>query len=174
MRDMGTEMTPATSLEPSRTATPVDATTPLRSPMSSIPSTPRRGAPASTPLEHFRDAETQNASENGKKDLTEQELKQKTRREIVALGMQLGKMNIAAWASKDDQEKKSSPLEPTESEELERIEYEKRAAAWEEAEKSKHMARLSSNTFHYMFSRCSCEHEHFFYHLDLRSSSSDL
>ncbi|XVF27272.1 hypothetical protein REPUB_Repub14bG0092500 [Reevesia pubescens] len=141
MRDMGTEMTPVTSQEPSRTATPIGATTPLRSPTSSIPSTPRRGAPTSTPLDHTTDDESQHPLDNGKKELSEQEMKLKTRREIVALGVQLGKMNIAAWASKEEKENNASSVEASNIEELERIEYEKRAAAWEEAEKSKHAAR---------------------------------
>ncbi|XP_050234453.1 uncharacterized protein LOC126682744 [Mercurialis annua] len=142
MRDMGTEMTPIPSQEPSRTATPVGATTPLRSPNSSIPSTPRGGAPTSTPMEFGTDDDTQNNyRENGKKELTEEDMKLKTRREIVALGVRLGKMNIAAWASKEDQDKNTSSDEKTNAEELDRIEFEKRAAAWEEAEKSKHAAR---------------------------------
>lgn len=142
MRDMGTEMTPVTSQEPSRTATPVGATTPIRSPTSSIPSTPRGGAPASTPIHQATDDESQQPAENSKKELSEQELKLKTRREIVALGVQLGKMNIAAWASKDEPEKNNTPDEATEATELEQIEFDKRAAAWEEAEKSKHNARF--------------------------------
>ncbi|KAJ0018486.1 hypothetical protein Pint_10968 [Pistacia integerrima] len=141
MRDMGTEMTPMTSQEPSRTATPVGATTPLRSPTSSIPSTPRGAAPVSTPVEHNTDDESQRPMENGKRELSEQEIKEKTRREIVALGVQLGKMNIAAWASQDEREKNTS-VKTTDMEELERIEFEKRAAAWEEVEKSKHTARF--------------------------------
>lgn len=140
MRDMGTEMTPVTSLEPSRTATPVDATTPLRSPTSSIPSTPQRRAPAPTTTDHCSNDDTQHPTGNGKIELTEQELKLKTRREIEALGVQLGKMNIAAWASKNDQQKHASSLETTEMEN-EQIEFVKRAAAWEEAEQSKHTAR---------------------------------
>ncbi|KAL5540319.1 hypothetical protein UlMin_045064 [Ulmus minor] len=139
MRDMGTEMTPGTSLEPSRTATPVGATTPLRSPNSSIPSTPRGGAPAPTPTDPSNGEEFQLATENNRQELSEEEMKLKTRREIVALGVQLGKMNIAAWASKDEQEKRNSCAE---AEELERVEYQKRAAAWEEAEKSRHTARF--------------------------------
>lgn len=141
MRDMGTEMTPATSQEPSRTATPVGATTPLCSPTSSIPSTSQRGAPAPTTVENTTNEESQNPMENRKKELSEDELKLKTRREIVALGVQLGKMNIAEWASKDGQKKKSH-AETIAIGELERIEFEKHAAAWEEAEKSKYMARL--------------------------------
>lgn len=143
MRDMGTEMTPVTSQEPSRTATPAGATTPLRSPTSSIPSTPRRGEPTSTPLDHTTDDESQRPTNNRKKELSEQELKLKTRREIVALGVQLGKMNIAAWASKDEKENNTSSVETSNTEEPEQIEYEKRAAAWEEAEKSRHTARFS-------------------------------
>nr|AGC39094.1 remorin-3 protein [Dimocarpus longan]AGN88927.1 remorin-3 protein [Dimocarpus longan] len=144
MRDMGTEMTPVASQEPSRTATPVGATTPLRSPASSIPSTPRRGAPASTPVDNTTDDESQCPVENIRRVLTDQEMKEKTRREIVALGVQLGKMNIAAWASKEEQENKNDnpSAETVDMEELERIEYENRAAAWEEAEKSKHTARF--------------------------------
>ncbi|KAG8637467.1 hypothetical protein MANES_15G125100v8 [Manihot esculenta] len=141
MRDMGTEMTPVTSQEPSRTATPVGATTPLRSPTSSIPSTPRAGAPAPTPMEHGTDDDMHHTSENGKRELTEQEMKLKTRKEIMALGVQLGKMNIAAWASKEEQEKNASAVKTADRDELEPIEYEKRASAWEEAEKSKHAAR---------------------------------
>lgn len=125
MRDMGTEMTPMTSLEPSRSTTPGGATTsPMRTSTSSIPSTPRRGEPAPTPT-----------NENGKKELSEEELKLKTRKEIVALGVRLGKMNIAAWASKGEQEKDASSII-----ELERHGNGKRAAAWEEAEKSKQLA----------------------------------
>ncbi|CAN1794718.1 hypothetical protein LINPERHAP1_LOCUS20396 [Linum perenne] len=45
VRDMGTEMTPIASQEPSRSATPIRATTPAaRSPMSSGSTTPVRGA----------------------------------------------------------------------------------------------------------------------------------
>ncbi|CAH1448627.1 unnamed protein product [Lactuca virosa] len=137
MRDMGTEMTPIPSQEPSMTSTPVGATTPLRSPNSSIPSTPRRGrgVPNSTPVEHD---ESRNP-----KELTEQEVKLRTRKEILQLGVQLGKMNIAAWASKEDTEKKAVEGETDIlAEEALRVEFEKRAVAWEDAEKSKHNARF--------------------------------
>ncbi|XP_014505592.1 uncharacterized protein LOC106765469 isoform X1 [Vigna radiata var. radiata] len=142
MRDMGTEMTPVPSQEPSRTATPVGSATPLRSPVSSMPSTPRRGAPAPTPLDNMTDEFSQFPVENGRTHLSEEEMKIKTRREIAALGVQLGKMNIAAWASKDEQEKNQSSPQGTNMQEQERIEFEKRAAVWEEAEKSKHTARF--------------------------------
>ncbi|KAJ0693366.1 putative remorin [Helianthus annuus] len=135
MRDMGTEMTPIPSHEPSMTSTPVGATTPLRSPNSSLPSTPRRGGPTSTPIQHD--------DSRNPKELTEQEVKLRTRKEILHLGMQLGKMNIAAWASKEDTEKKASGVEnDNAAEESLRIEYEKRAVAWEDAEKSKQNARF--------------------------------
>ncbi|OIW21293.1 hypothetical protein TanjilG_31622 [Lupinus angustifolius] len=140
MRDMGTEMTPVPSQEPSRTATPGGSATPLRSPTSSLPSTPRRGAPAPTPSDNTTDEDSQFG--NNKKQLSEEEMLQKTRREIAALGVQLGKMNIAAWASKDEQEKRKSSPRDANTKEQERIEFEKRAALWEEAEKSKHTARF--------------------------------
>ncbi|CAI9773291.1 unnamed protein product [Fraxinus pennsylvanica] len=142
MRDMGTEMTPIPSQEPSRTATPVGASTPLRSPISSIPSTPRRGERAPTPAEHSFGNASQYLTANGKKEPSEQDQKHKTRREIVALGVQLGKMNIAAWASKDEKEKSISGNETVEVDDVRRIEYSKRASAWEEAEKSKHSVRF--------------------------------
>ncbi|KAI3824544.1 hypothetical protein L1987_06007 [Smallanthus sonchifolius] len=138
MRDMGTEMTPIPSQEPSMTSTPVGATTPLRSPNSSIPSTPRRGGPTSTPIQHMVSDDSRNP-----KELTEQEVKLRTRKEILHLGMQLGKMNIAAWASKEDIEKKVLGVEDDKAaEESLRIEFEKRAAAWEDVENSKHNARF--------------------------------
>lgn len=145
MRDMGTEMTPVPSQEPSRTATPVGAS-PLRSPTSSIPSTPRRDAPAPTPIEQSPIG-LQQMTENGKKELSADEMKLKTRREILALGMQLGKTNIAAWASKDEPERKRHNAENADKEALERAEFEKRAAAWEEVEKSKHTARFAPYSF---------------------------
>ncbi|KAL1560475.1 hypothetical protein AAHA92_10681 [Salvia divinorum] len=141
MRDMGTEMTPIPSQEPSRSTTPVSATTPLRSPTSSQPSTPRRGEPAPTPMDHSISNSTQDLAEHAKKELSEQEQKLKTRREIVALGVQLGKMNIAAWASKDENDKSDSGNEVIDIDELTQTEYTKRAAAWEEAEEAKHAAR---------------------------------
>ncbi|KAE8707950.1 Remorin family protein isoform 3 [Hibiscus syriacus] len=122
MRDMGTEMTSATSQELSRSSTPVGPTTPLRTPVFSAPSTPRKGEPMS----HTPD----NPVDNRKKELLEQEMKLKTRREIVALGVQLGKMNFASWASKDEKGKNSSSVETTDIEDLERIKYEKQATAW--------------------------------------------
>lgn len=49
MRDVGTEMTPLPSQDPSRTGTPVGATTPIHTPLSSIPASPKKEAPASSP-----------------------------------------------------------------------------------------------------------------------------
>lgn len=132
MRDMGTEMTPVPSQEPSRSVTPVDATTPLRSPTSSLPNTPRG-------CKQEESSVSGDPSKNTRRDLSEEEMKAKTRREIVALGVQLGKTNIAAWASKEEEEDNNNNVD---AEETQRIEFDKRAAAWEEAEKSKHNARF--------------------------------
>lgn len=155
MRDTGTEMTPMTSQEPSRTGTPIGSTTPIRSPVSSLPSTPR-GEPAPSPAMVATENELEHQEELKKKELSEKEQQLKTRREIVALGMQLGKMNIAAWASKEEKENADTSLETLEAEHLQKIEYEARAAAWEEAEKSKHTARL----FHYLL-ECPFYHHYF-------------
>ncbi|KAI4357132.1 hypothetical protein L6164_001099 [Bauhinia variegata] len=138
MRDMGTEMTPIASQEPSRTATPVRATTPMRSPTTSQPSTPGRADPAST-LTHS----PFNLVDANKNELSEKELQMKTRQEIMVLGTQLGKMNIAAWASKEEEEKDASTsLNIIAAEKPAKSAIETRAAAWEEAEKAKYMARF--------------------------------
>jgi len=135
---MGTEMTPIASQEPSRTGTPVRATTPIRSPTSSRPSTPARAAIASSPSDPRNDHLDPN-----KNELSEKELQMKTRREIMVLGTQLGKMNIAAWASKGEEDKDASTsLKSLASEQPAKSIVETRASAWEEAEKAKYMARL--------------------------------
>nr|XP_043626237.1 uncharacterized protein LOC122597734 isoform X2 [Erigeron canadensis] len=138
MRDMGTEMTPIASQEPSRTGTPIRATTPSRSPSSSRPTTPERTGPVSstTNLSNQR-------METGNKELSEKELQIKTRREIKALGTQLGKKNIAAWASTEEEDKgASSSGKDSGAEERGKSAIEMRAAAWEDAEKAKYMARF--------------------------------
>ncbi|VFQ87536.1 unnamed protein product [Cuscuta campestris] len=129
MRDMGTEMTPIASQEPSRTGTPVRATTPTRSPSSSHPSTP----PCSSLLSHSNDPQT-----------FEKELQMKTRKEIMALGTQLGKMNIAAWASNEEDGHKNEPNVTVNGAATEQPDgvIMARAAAWEEAENAKHLARF--------------------------------
>lgn len=125
MRDMGTEMTPVPSQEPSRSPTPVGASTPLSSPQRQTHQLPTRKAEPGL-------------GEDGEKELSEQEMKCKITREIVALGVHLGKMNIVAWACKDERERNRA----LDADEGRRIEYRNRAAAWEEAEKSKHEARF--------------------------------
>ncbi|KAI3753128.1 hypothetical protein L2E82_25173 [Cichorium intybus] len=117
MRDMGTEMTPIPSQDPSMASTPVGATTPLRSP-NSVPSTPRRGVPNTTPVGID---ESRNP-----KELTEQEAKLRMRKEIFQLGVQLGKM-------KEDMEKVAEDETDILAEEALRVEFEKRAVAWEDA-----------------------------------------
>ncbi|KAM1401958.1 hypothetical protein ACFX2I_010773 [Malus domestica] len=131
MRDMGTEMTPIASQEPSRTGTPVGATTPIRSPNDSSPSTPSRAAPTSSPID-----------QNTNKELSEKELQLKTRKEIMVLGTQLGKMNIAAWASKEEDKDASASQKTVLEEQPGTSVIETRAAAWEESEKAKYMARF--------------------------------
>lgn len=136
MRDMGTEMTPIASQEPSRTGTPVRATTPMRSPNSSQPSTPGRAASSLSPT----DISSVHLDLN-KNELSEKELQMKTRREIMVLGTQLGKMNIAAWASKEEEDKDASTSLKNKASEQPKSVIETRAAAWEDAEKAKYLAR---------------------------------
>lgn len=74
--------------------------------------------------------------------MSEQEIIKKTRREIMVLGQQLGKTNIAAWASKEEEETDASlSLKTVRVDESMRGVIEARAAAWEEAEKAKYLAR---------------------------------
>ncbi|KAI7738565.1 hypothetical protein M8C21_015843, partial [Ambrosia artemisiifolia] len=136
MRDMGTEMTPIPSQEPSMTSTPVGATTPLRSPSSSIPSSPRRGGPASAPMQHSDDVSQKPI------ELTEQEVKLRTRKEILQLGMQLGKTNITAWASKEDLEKKELGVDNDKLAEESFMREEIKIQAWESQQKAKLEAEM--------------------------------
>ena len=86
MRDMGTEMTPIASQEPSRTGTPLRATTPsTRSPVNSRPSTLGRCV---APVEVVKNS--QMGLKNHHK-LSEKQVHESTRREIMALGAQFGK-----------------------------------------------------------------------------------
>lgn len=142
MRDMGTEMTPIASQEPSRNGTPIRATTPIRSPTSSRPPTPQRTAASSSPTDPPNDHVDLN-----KNELSEKELQMKTRREIKALGTQLGKLNIAAWASKEEEKTVSTSLKNVGVEQAAKNVIETRAAAWEEAEKAKYTARLFLLTY---------------------------
>ncbi|XP_062204268.1 remorin 4.1-like [Phragmites australis] len=128
MRDVGTEMTPIASKEQSRSGTPAGAATPSLSPLCSVPSSPRGGASASS-----------------SSSASERELRLRTRREIAALGLQLGKMNIASWASKEEGllAQASSPPESPGAidDEIKRKEFEARAAAWELSQKCKLASR---------------------------------
>lgn len=137
MRDMGTEMTPIASQEPSRTGTPVKVKSPMHSPTSSRSSTPKRA--------HLSAAQTNMINDNlnlHRKELSEKEMQMKTRKEIMELGMQLGKVNIAAWAGKDDEESAaSSSVNAVAGEQGSKNVIESRAEAWEEAEKAKYTAR---------------------------------
>ncbi|KAG2702662.1 hypothetical protein I3760_06G100800 [Carya illinoinensis] len=116
VRDMGTEMTPAVSLEPSRTATPIRATTPAtRSPVASGSSTPVR-------------------CQNGKQN---EGYQTDGRGETIPIGRGSGASRQCGGDSNDckrpenknsDQGRATSPLES-------------RAMAWDEAERAKYMAR---------------------------------
>ncbi|XP_038971008.1 remorin 4.1-like [Phoenix dactylifera] len=139
MRDMGTEMTPIASQEPSRTETPVKASTPTRSPTSSRSTTPQRDAPNSNIVANIIGSSDSHGDNN--KELSEKELQMKTRREIMILGTQLGKTNIAAWASKEEVKDRSMSLKPVPVDQS-KIVAEMRATAWEEAEKAKYQARF--------------------------------
>jgi hypothetical protein len=126
MRDVGTEMTPAASQEQSRSGTPAGAATPSLSPLCSVPASP---------------------------SASERELQVRTRREIAALGLQLGKMSIASWASKDDRILTSSEKSAgaVEEDRAKKEEFEARAAAWAESQKCKLASRHEQNLLNQNF-----------------------
>ncbi|XP_006649290.1 uncharacterized protein LOC102718154 [Oryza brachyantha] len=125
MRDTGTEMTPIASQEPSRTGTPIIAS----SPISSRTPTPQRNAEVS--IGDFG---------SSKMEMSEEELQMNTRKEIMDLGQRLGKTTIAAWASKE--EKSATTFAKIRTDKSVEIDRQTRAADWEEAEKAKYLARF--------------------------------
>uniref|UniRef100_A0ACD5TT84 Uncharacterized protein n=1 Tax=Avena sativa TaxID=4498 RepID=A0ACD5TT84_AVESA len=125
MRDMGTEMTPIASQEPSRTGTPIIAS----SPTSSRTPTPQRSSEFGVG--------TVDSSNMG---MSEEELQLNTRKEIMDLGERLGKTTIAAWASKEERATANFANVPVD--EAVEIDRETRAADWQEAEKAKYLARF--------------------------------
>lgn len=122
VRDMGTEMTPAASLEPSRTATPIRATTPAaRSPMASGSSTPVRCQHGKRAVEGYQTGLT---STDGRGETSP------IGRGVVASRPCGGDPNACKMPENksSDQATTISPLES-------------RAMAWDEAERAKYMAR---------------------------------
>lgn len=111
VRDMGTEMTPLASQEPSRSATPVRATTPVpRSPIGSGSSTPVRMGPNVVPAVGI--SEKVDASGTTRFGRENEEMN--------------GENVVESRNSRQDL--KLNPLET-------------RALAWDEAERAKYMAR---------------------------------
>ncbi|CAA2996515.1 uncharacterized protein At3g61260 [Olea europaea var. sylvestris] len=118
VRDMGTEMTPIASQEPSRTATPIRASTPVsKSPICSGPTTPVRslalesGQPVTIPTE-TRDGAGRANGTTGQCSRDGEE----------------PNANNASANRTTDQSRRLNPLET-------------RAMAWDEAERAKSMAR---------------------------------
>eukprot|EP00250_Pteridium_aquilinum_P016512 c23140_g1_i3 orf=1260-2801(-) len=141
MRDMGTEMTPIASQEPSRTGTPLCATTPmLHSPVSSPPSTPRQGSPTgNSPMRTSAKACVLDADGKQLK-----EMHAEMGREMQILGAHAGgKLTMVSWASKEEEDADASQLlKNIDLEEVKKNVLETRAVAWEEAEQSKYLARF--------------------------------
>ncbi|KAG8365937.1 hypothetical protein BUALT_Bualt17G0023900 [Buddleja alternifolia] len=122
VRDMGTEMTPIASQEPSRTATPVRATTPAaRSPMSSGSSTPVRCPNGVTAIESGQNivSPSEKRGEDGRGNVGIRQL------------------------SRDGEEHNSDNVVEIKSEVISKMmnPLESRAVAWDEAERAKYTAR---------------------------------
>lgn len=126
LRDFGTEMTPIASQDPSRAATPIRATTPvLASPISSSFSTPGRCDEARNSLESFP---------TGVKTLVR-------KNEAVLFGTTNGN----GWAvNREGTEDGGRVLGDNDSKQIKNsYPLESRAMAWDEAERTKYMARYS-------------------------------
>lgn len=145
MRNTGTDMTPIASKEPSRTGTPIRASTlMIRSPISSQPSTPGMAAPASSPTDATEN-ELSDEKEVRNSKFAEDDLHPKTRRDLGVLGGLLGKANITAWSSQEEEDQdESKSLKTKDFEEAKKNIWGFRAAAWEDAEQAKYMARYKS------------------------------
>lgn len=124
VRDMGTEMTPIASQEPSRAATPIRAMTPAaQSPMSSGSSTPVR---YQNGVQAFDNSQVGIKSTDNREEATSASVVVTTRfsrdREAPIANVVVPDNNSS------DQVKKLNPMET-------------RAMAWDEAERAKYMAR---------------------------------
>lgn len=122
VRDMGTEMTPIASQEPSRTGTPLRATTPAaRSPISSGSSTPVRCQHGMQATEGYQTCPMPN---DGRCETNPASRGNGSTRRYVEESHNCKK----AENQNSDQAEKLNPLET-------------RAIAWDEAERAKYMAR---------------------------------
>ncbi|EHA8586270.1 hypothetical protein COCNU_scaffold000154G000030 [Cocos nucifera] len=124
VRDMGTEMTPIASKEPSRTGTPLRATTPvLRSPISSRSSTPGRSRQGTQAHESYQ-AGLRNLERNSESVL-------------------FGKASGNGWPTRGEGELDASKISENKGAEKVRNpdSLESRAMAWDEAERAKYTAR---------------------------------
>lgn len=128
LRDMGTEMTPIASQEPSRTGTPLRATTPAaRSPISSGSSTPVRSC------QHGMQAAQQGyqaSTDNGRSST----------HEAFPCGRGSGGSN-KRYVEESNVCKNSMPENQNSDQARKPNPLETRAMAWDEAERAKYMAR---------------------------------
>ncbi|OVA15386.1 Remorin [Macleaya cordata] len=125
VRDMGTEMTPIASQEPSRTGTPMrDMTPAARSPISSRSSTPERCQQGVQSVESYQTGLT--SFDN--------------RTEVMGFGREGG---ATRWPNRVEEEPHT--FKPYENKNVEQARkpnpLETRAMAWDEAERAKYMAR---------------------------------
>lgn len=146
-RDMGTAMTPIPSVEPSRTGTPLRETTPEKRP-DDVKGRSLEDSGMTVSCDNDADSGTsKNEAAESPRALTEKELQEKTRQEIVALGTQLGKANIAAtWAAREAKESafiRKSSKTALDLENIRRDVFASRADAWKEAEKAKYTFRYN-------------------------------
>ncbi|KAG1331337.1 hypothetical protein COCNU_02G013050 [Cocos nucifera] len=123
VRDMGTEMTPIASKEPSRTSTPLRATTPvLRSPISSRSSTPGRWRQGAQHHESY-EAGMRNLERNGE-------------------SVFFGKASGNGWPTREGESDAGKISENKVAEKIRNLDsLGSQAMAWDEAECAKYMAR---------------------------------
>eukprot|EP00249_Psilotum_nudum_P003652 c17110_g2_i2 orf=2-520(+) len=128
-------MTPMASQEPSRTGTPILATTPaICSPVSSHPPSPERCTLTTATIKGIDEDKLQLLA------FSEKGMQSKARRELLSLGAQLERAGITMCASKEEEDALKS-RKNTHLEEVKRKVLETKAAAWGAAEEDKYMAR---------------------------------
>lgn len=126
VRDMGTEMTPVASQEPSRTATPIRAITPAaRSPIASGSSTPVRCQNGKQAAEGYHTGLT---STDGRGE-----------------AIPIGRGNDTSRECEGDSNACNMPENNNSDHARTMNSLESRAMAWDEAERAKYMARLPNN-----------------------------
>nr|CAD1841512.1 unnamed protein product [Ananas comosus var. bracteatus] len=101
-----------------------------------MPSTPKRARRISTPSEENVHNQKKVARQILLRGIAAENKKRNRRSRL-----QLGKMNIASWATKDELMQASPSIASTNADRVAKMEFETRAVVWQESQKSKYTAK---------------------------------